>query len=199
MKLDPVTQYLLEDKNEMTKRKIDDLETQIETYKDRIQAFKNKLKDVSDSNDTESYMKMKKYMNQINDLKADLRSAEDHLSHFKSGKWSIAGQPITTTTHSTEFDSDAATKVLTVTAVITAAVVLGNKIYKNYFSKAAKACAGKTGKVKDLCMEEFKRKAVQAEISALEKAKKYCKKSKTPNECVNKLNQEIQKNKGKMK
>jgi len=43
------------------------------------------------------------------------------------------------------------------------------KIYKNYMSKAARACAGKTGADKQACIQKYKEAAAKAKAKALKK------------------------------
>lgn len=57
------------------------------------------------------------------------------------------------------------------------------KLYKNYFSKAAKACAGKKGAEKDACMQAHRMKAKQAQAKVLMRGMSACKNSKDPAKC----------------
>lgn len=67
------------------------------------------------------------------------------------------------------------------------------KTYKRYFSKAAKACAGKSGKERSMCIKTFQVQALKAQISDLSKAKVACNKSKNPEKCANAINNKIAK------
>jgi len=70
-----------------------------------------------------------------------------------------------------------------VVAGTTAATIVLYRIYKNFFSAAAKACKGKTGKDKEACMLTHHINACDAVI---EKAKKFledCPNSKNPDKC----------------
>jgi len=82
---------------------------------------------------------------------------------------------------------------LAATALAGVAAYGATKIYKRFFSQAARACAGKSGPQKDACMKQFKMKATQAKIAALNKSKATCKKSKNPQKCVAAIQAEIQK------
>jgi hypothetical protein len=78
-------------------------------------------------------------------------------------------------------------------ATVAAAAVAGAyKIYKNYFSKAARACKGKEGDAKQACMKKFKADAVKAEISALKSGMSKCAKSKDPAKCKAAIQKKIQ-------
>lgn len=83
-------------------------------------------------------------------------------------------------------------------AVVAAAAVLGLAAYKNYFSKAAKACKGKAGLEKKNCIAKFKKQAQRAKVTAMQKAMSQCSKSKDPATCKQKLQTKITKEKAKM-
>ncbi len=57
------------------------------------------------------------------------------------------------------------------------------KAYKRLFSKAAKACGDKSGKVKTLCMKKFKIDSLTAQFRDLNAAMSVCSKSKNPGKC----------------
>jgi hypothetical protein len=82
---------------------------------------------------------------------------------------------------------------LAATALAGMAVYGATKIYKRFFSQAAKACSGKGGPAKDACMKQFKAKALQAKVQALTRSKATCKKAKNPQNCINAINSEITK------
>jgi hypothetical protein len=169
MKLDPVTQKLLElkwhsqsDKEELEKKIADVGSKTLEKVKGgSIFDIAGKYRDTKDG------------LQQVHDL------ANQRLQMDKDNE-----------------ESETVAKVVGVAAVLSAAVVLGNKIYKQYFSQAAQAC--KKFPDKEECMKRFKNKATEAEIAQLQKAKAYCKKSTNPKQCIDKLDQEIQKNKAKL-
>jgi len=79
------------------------------------------------------------------------------------------------------------------------AATLAAKLYKSYFSKAARACKGKKGVEKQKCMRNAKMAATKEKIIALAKAQGVCSKSKQPEKCVAKLKLKIAKEKIKMK
>jgi len=71
-------------------------------------------------------------------------------------------------------------------------------VYKDYLSKAARACKDKRGKEKAICMKEFKKKAQAAKIQALQAGMSKCAKTKDPTSCKSKLQGKINKEKAKM-
>jgi hypothetical protein len=85
------------------------------------------------------------------------------------------------------------TTALAATALAGMAVYGASKIYKRFFSQAARACAGKSGAAKDVCMKQFKAKATQARMQSLVKSKATCKKAKNPQKCIAAIDAEIQK------
>jgi len=68
------------------------------------------------------------------------------------------------------------------------------KIYRNNFTKEAKKC-NKLGEVqykqKDKCIRLIKKQLILKRIIQIQKLKEYCKKTKNPNKCNNKLNLKI--------
>jgi len=65
-------------------------------------------------------------------------------------------------------------------AMVAAASFISYKVYQNYFSKAAKACAGKSGEAKTACMAKARGQANKARVASLNKAKGLAAKSKNP-------------------
>lgn len=88
----------------------------------------------------------------------------------------------------------------TVAATALAALMIygAYKVYKNFLSKAAQACAGKKGTEKDACMQAYKNKAAQAQMQTLNKVKVACKKSKDPAKCNAIVMAKMQKIRAKM-
>ena len=72
------------------------------------------------------------------------------------------------------------------------------KTYKRFLGKAARACKGKKGADKTVCMKNYKIAAYNGQIKDLQAASKGCSKSKNPKQCVGKINQKIQKLKTKI-
>jgi hypothetical protein len=175
MKLDPVTKYLIEDSEQ-------DL---IKSYKDHIKHLDDNIEKLYRSLSKMTPEEAEKTLDKIHDY-------EDKRNEYEYEFQKLYGEYA-----EDEIENATMSKILAVGWIITAAVILGNKLYKQYLSQAARIC--KNAPNKEKCMEEFKKKAIQAEIAQLEKAKTYCTKSKNPQECINKLNQEIQKNKEKLK
>jgi len=71
-----------------------------------------------------------------------------------------------------------------------------SKIYKSYFSKAAKACSGQGDKAG--CMAKYKASAVKAQIADLSKSASACSKSKNPEKCKASIIAKINKLKSKI-
>jgi len=63
------------------------------------------------------------------------------------------------------------------------AIYAGAKIYKRFFSQAAKACSGKSGAEKTACMGKYKKQAIMKQASAIQSAASKCAKSKDPAKC----------------
>jgi len=59
----------------------------------------------------------------------------------------------------------------------------GAKIYKRFFSQAAKACAGQSGAAKTACMNKYKKQAIMKQAAAIQSASNTCAKSKDPAKC----------------
>lgn len=83
--------------------------------------------------------------------------------------------------------------VLGALALSTLLIYGSYKTYQRYFSKAAKACAGKSGKERSMCIKTFQAQALKAQISDLSRAKVACNKSKNPEKCANAINNKIAK------
>ena len=91
------------------------------------------------------------------------------------------------------------------TAAIAAGVaVVGYAVYKRFLSKAAKACKGKSGGEKSVCMAKFKADALQAKHKAMVANTKHCARAKNPAKCkalvvlkINKIKDELRKAKSK--
>ncbi len=74
----------------------------------------------------------------------------------------------------------------------------GYKTYKRFFSKAARACASKSGAEKTACMEAFKKNAIKAQISDLRRSLTGCKSASNPQKCQSAINAKIQKLQAKL-
>jgi len=99
---------------------------------------------------------------------------------------------------STAQQQDLAAGSIVATVYALAAIKAGFMAYKRFFSQAAKACAGRSGVEKTSCMNQFKTKALQAQIKVLQSAMGGCSKSKDPVKCKAKLQNKINKIKAKM-
>jgi len=67
------------------------------------------------------------------------------------------------------------------------------KLYKNFLSKAARACKGKSGADKKICMNMFKIKALQTQIRDLQQASKTCSSTSNIAKCKKLLSKKIDK------
>jgi len=84
-------------------------------------------------------------------------------------------------------------KKIGVAALVAAASFIAYKAYKNYFSKAAKACAGKSGAEKQACMAKVRQQANKAKIAALRKGSSMAKNSSNPSKARAAINAKIAK------
>ena len=89
-------------------------------------------------------------------------------------------------------------KALTGVAVAAATATVAAATYKRFFSKAAKACKGKSGIDKTNCMVKFKKQAQLQKIKALESGLNACSKAKNPDICKGRIKPKIAKEKAKM-
>lgn len=79
-------------------------------------------------------------------------------------------------------------------AVLGAALLFGAyKTYKRFFSKAARACSGKSGPEREVCITNFKKNATKAQINDLKRSLAGCKSSKNPQRCQASIQAKIQK------
>ncbi len=85
-------------------------------------------------------------------------------------------------------------------AVVIAAAIAAAayKIYKRFISQAAKACKGRSGADKTLCMSQHKKKALQARIKNMQSSMKQCDQTKDPTKCKAKTMQTIKHLQSKM-
>lgn len=63
------------------------------------------------------------------------------------------------------------------------AIYAGYKIYKRFFSQAAKACAGQGGAAKTACMNKYKKQAIMKQAATIQSNSSTCAKSKDPAKC----------------
>jgi len=87
-----------------------------------------------------------------------------------------------------------------VVAVVVAAIIAGSyMVYKRFFSKAAKACKGKSGGERKTCLQTFKNNAVKAQMSALNSGMGKCAKTKNPTKCKLKVQNKIKRLQSKIR
>jgi len=79
----------------------------------------------------------------------------------------------------------------------TIAIYAGYKAYQRFFSKAAKACKGKSSAEKTACMNKFKTQAIGAQVKELKKGLSACSKSSNPAKCKTVVNNKIARLKSK--
>jgi len=83
--------------------------------------------------------------------------------------------------------------------VVAAAIIVGSyKIYKDYLSKAARACSKHKGLKKKECIATYKKGATQKRIGYLTSRGIKCGKSKNPDKCKAKVHKELAKLKKKL-
>jgi len=83
----------------------------------------------------------------------------------------------------TKFAQTPAGKAVGGAAAAALAIYAGAKIYKRFFSQAAKSCAGKSGAEKTACMAKYKKQAIMKQASAIQSAASKCAQSKDPAKC----------------
>lgn len=89
--------------------------------------------------------------------------------------------------------------VIVSASAIALLVWLVGKFYKIKLSKAAKACKQYSGDKKKQCMKKFNTDAVKSKVSLLQKSKSVCNRSKNPEKCKAKIQQQIDKANKKFK
>jgi len=87
--------------------------------------------------------------------------------------------------------------VLAAAAAAAAAIAAGVMAYRRFFSKAAQACKGAADR--SSCLQQYKVKAKQAQISAINAGKAKCAKTKDPAKCKAKIDAKIAGLKSKMR
>jgi hypothetical protein len=75
--------------------------------------------------------------------------------------------------------------------LITAIIIVSNKLYRDYFSISGRACKGRFGLDREKCIKDFKRKALQERKRYIQSKMQECQKSENPEECISRLNKEI--------
>ena len=77
------------------------------------------------------------------------------------------------------------------------AIYAGAKVYKRFFSQAAKACGGQSGAAKTQCMGKYKKQAIMKQASAIQSASGSCAKSGNPEKCKAGIAKKVQSLKAK--
>lgn len=78
-------------------------------------------------------------------------------------------------------------------------IVSATNMFKQHFTKGARQCADLSDKERSLCMLRAKSMAKKVELAALKDATNKCKKTKNPEQCVNKIKGKYQKVAGEVK
>lgn len=78
-------------------------------------------------------------------------------------------------------------------AILAAILSMAYKVYKEYYSKAAKACEGKKGLEKQECMRNYKIEAINKRIDVLRNNRDKCYSSYDPEICAKSLDHKIEK------
>jgi len=87
--------------------------------------------------------------------------------------------------------------VIGASALAALVITASYKIYKNYFSKAAKACSDKTGNEKEACMTNYRADAYKMQQASLKKSLSMADKSSDPKSFRKKIEIRLQKLKSK--
>jgi len=83
------------------------------------------------------------------------------------------------------------------TALAALVITASYKIYKNYYSKSAKACKGKTGAEKEACMNNYQTNAYKMQKASLKKSMSMANKTDNPQTFRKKIENQINKLKSK--
>lgn len=131
----------------------------------------------------------------------DMQNVVQSFSGYNSGEAWQALTRMVMKTGEASYKAGKTQGMITVAGIAAAAlaVTLAAKVYKNYLSKAARACKGKKGPEKQQCMRKAKMNARKEKITSLTKAQGICSKTKNPGQCVAKLKLKIAKEKAKIK
>lgn len=73
------------------------------------------------------------------------------------------------------------------------AIYVSTKIYKRFYSKAAKSCSTYKGSKKTICMKKFQISGYKAQLTDLKRAATKCGLTKNPEKCVKTINKKIDK------
>lgn len=82
-------------------------------------------------------------------------------------------------------------KMMLITGVVILVASVSFMLYRRYMSKAAKACSKLKGNNKTRCMELARKEANKIKVLTLQKNKKLCSNTKNPKKCIDKLNKKI--------
>jgi len=106
------------------------------------------------------------------------------LGSMKGANLAIAKNKLATAGKAvTKFAGTTAGKATGGAAAAALAIYAGAKIYKRFFSQAAKACGGQSGDAKTSCMNKYKKGAIMKQAAAIQSASGTCAKSKNPEKC----------------
>lgn len=79
-------------------------------------------------------------------------------------------------------------------AISMASLVMGaTRLYKNFFTKAARRCSGLSEKESNVCMLHAKINGLEIKIKSLKSSLSKCSKTKNPSKCLESLKNKIKK------
>lgn len=89
-------------------------------------------------------------------------------------------------------------KTMKKVTIATAIILISNKMYRDYLTISARACSGRYGLDKEKCIKTFKRQALRERQKYIQAKIQECKNSENPNQCIERLNKEINSVKAKI-
>jgi hypothetical protein len=150
--------------------------------KDKAKDFAKKAKDKS------GYTEFKQGMKGRQATAAGLKSKTSAKKFAKTGR-EVANKKVL----------KGGAKMAAVAAVLTAVIFAGAKVYRDFMTKAKRACRGQSGEGREACLRQFRNKALQAKISKMQSGIAACNNSKNPEKCKAALKNKIDKVKSKMR
>ncbi|GIU69104.1 MAG: hypothetical protein KatS3mg002_0340 [Candidatus Woesearchaeota archaeon] len=142
----------------------------------------------------EDYAKYRTVLLKVIDRNGDTNLVNQTLNILKQQEPTAIENARRSLNINTLLQSGKSAAVLFSAAVIVATILyISYKIYNNYFSKAAKACAGKKGIDKKECMIDYKLNSLRAQQTVLRKGLAVCSSTTDPNKCKNSIMKRLQK------
>lgn len=78
-------------------------------------------------------------------------------------------------------------------------LMMAYRFYKEYMTRASRACSNLKGRDKNLCMLKYEMDALEAKKSELERGLKDCDKAEDPKKCKQKIQKELRKTDSELK